>query len=213
MFYFSSVSYFFGGAAPRPFRRTPHEDRGPHGSSTEGPRSALRPSTDFEAPLTRTVAPMGVPPKAPVAGSARRPRAHFGAPHHEDRGPHGSSTEGPNGRVCAAAPRPFRPPPPPPSASSPSPSASPCSLSPPPLLIIFLLHYLLPALLAMLALLLGILIGLRLFPLIRSPSCFKGGGGGRRAAKRGGRKREEEEEEEEGEEEEEDELDEMAHRF
>eukprot|EP00959_Pyramimonas_sp_CCMP1952_P096232 2011824-Pyramimonas_sp.AAC.1 len=59
-------------ATPRTSRYTPHEDRGPTGSSSEGPSGR---------------------------GRMAAPRACRYTPR-EDRGPIGSSTEGPCGRGC-----------------------------------------------------------------------------------------------------------------
>ena len=46
-------------AVPSPLRHTPHEDRGPVGSSTEGPSGSVhvRPRTRFVAALTRIMGP------------------------------------------------------------------------------------------------------------------------------------------------------------
>ena len=52
----------------------------------------------FGTPLTSFVAQYGAPPNAPVAGFAWWRRPHFWHTPHEDRGPIGSSIEGPSGR-------------------------------------------------------------------------------------------------------------------
>ena len=76
----------------------------PQGASQKAPVvvfACVR-ATHFSTPLTRFVAPLGAPPKAPVAMFACVPASHrppvLGHPH-EDRGPIGSSTEGPSGYV------------------------------------------------------------------------------------------------------------------
>ena len=80
-------------AVPPSFRRTPHTVRGPIGSSTEGPSGRVRMQFQphFCASLTRFVAPLGAPPKAPVAASACFPTTHSANPSHASwphRAPH-----------------------------------------------------------------------------------------------------------------------------
>ena len=66
------------------FGTPPHTLRGPIGSSTEGPsaRVHMRTRVHFVRPLTRFVAPLEAPPKAPVAGPARGFGLSFAHPSH-----------------------------------------------------------------------------------------------------------------------------------